>query len=132
MSERQHHPDPANAPRRPGLRPHVYEPNHLWTLIFRQGRLWIDYYGNEHEIALMDPSYVEKVIVFCRRQAWRIQLLVTLDDLAALKRLHDPDKVAAARAHAVVAAALSDDAEAWLEEAPLLRALRDRLAQRPS
>jgi hypothetical protein len=73
-------PDPAEADlQRPGLRPHRHPANRLHGWVFLQHQVWVDYWGNEHEIELMSLDYVDNVIRFCHRQTPRIALLIAAD-----------------------------------------------------
>ncbi len=124
-------PDPTiEDPQRRGLRPHCHRPNVLHAWVFLQHQVWVDYWGNEHEIESMPVDYVENVIGFCLRQAERIRALVALN--AALRAL---DLVLAGqRKRAQPLLALAEEARRaqsdvhWLERTPLFRALRRRLA----
>lgn len=127
-------PDPAlTDPGRPGLRPHRHEPDHLHGWVFLQHQVWVDCWGNEHEIELMAGDYVANVIRFCEAQPLSIALIVwaeiayralrhraglgepprreTLELLARLEEIRQSGQV-------------SRD---WLHELPLLHALDDRL-----
>jgi hypothetical protein len=127
-------PDPAlTDPGRPGLRPHRHTPDHLHGWVFLQHQVWVDYWGNEHEIELMAGDYVANVIGFCKAQPLSIALIVwaevayrvlmrraglgepprpeTVDLLARLEEIRQSGQV-------------SRD---WLHELSLLRALDDRL-----
>lgn len=75
-------PDPAvHEPGRPGLRPHRHPHDRLYAWVFEQGQVWVDYWGNEHEIESMSADYIASVIRFCERQAACIRWLVGLDML---------------------------------------------------
>src|SRR5579862_9985258 len=84
-------PDPAiHDPNRPGLRPHRHPPNKLHAWVFLQDEVWVDYWGNEQEISLMEPAYAEAVIDFCLARAIWIRGLVqaaVAEKLAALEKL---------------------------------------------
>jgi hypothetical protein len=122
-------PDPAiHDPDRPGLRPHVHEPNHLWPWVFDQDEVWVDYWGNEHEIALMNLSYVEHVVSFCRERATRIWLLDLAETVALVEELDDPDEIEEAVAEYLELGYETDDPIDWLEQTPVISALRCRLA----
>jgi hypothetical protein len=82
-------PDPAlTRPLRVGVRPHLHPPDRLHGWVFLQHQVWVDYWGNEHEVEQMPLSYVANVISFCEGQAERIRLLVLLEEAyVALLRL---------------------------------------------
>jgi hypothetical protein len=108
---------------RPGIRPLMHEPNRLWPWVFRQHQVWVDINGTEHEIESMPVDYVENVIAFCLRRALWIYVLVEHEDEDA-------------GAPEVEWGAESGDrllwvhAAHWLQETPLMRALRRRLDER--
>lgn len=101
----------------------------MW--VFGQDALWIDYWGNEIAIESMPVAYVANVLSFCHRQAERIHSLVAFDlvtdELTRLLAGARPDASVLREAEA----ALAVDPAAWLEETPLLQALRRRLEMRP-
>jgi hypothetical protein len=107
---------------RRGVRPHMHEPNRLWPWVFQQHQVWVDVHGNEHEIESMSLDYVENVIRFCHRRAFSIYVLVSRsgDD----EELFDEESEELAFSTAV-------DLHAWLEQTPLMRALRRRI-ERPA
>lgn len=107
--------------RRFGIRPLMHEPNRLWPWVFRQHQVWVDINGSEHEIESMPRDYVANVIRFCRRRAVWIYVLVEterydeeMEELDEEDRRRDVDPLAI-------------DFVGWLEETPLMRALRRRL-----
>jgi hypothetical protein len=108
------------------IRPFMHEPNRLWPWVFRQHQVWVDVNGSEHEIESMPFEYVENVIGFCLRRAVWIYVLVEHED--------EDD----ASAPELEWAAEGDDrllmvhAAHWLQETPLMRALRRRLDRRPA
>lgn len=101
-----------------GIRPHMHEPNRLWPWVFAQHQIWVDVHGTEHEIESMPLDYVQNVIRFCRRRAVWIYVLAAddRDDEELLDEGADeptlPDGI---------------DFNDWLEQTPLMRALRRRL-----
>jgi hypothetical protein len=118
-------PDPALVnPDTPGLRAHRHPPNRLHAWVFTQQDLWVDYWGNELELKSMSAEYVQNVLAFTRGQAARIREIVdpdlALDQLAALVAgaASDPDIVRDA------STAYDLDAIAWVEQTPLVRALK--------
>ncbi len=126
------HPRPNPAltdPDRPGLRAHRHPPDRLHTWVFGQHQVWVDYWGNEHEIETISLDYAANVIAFCRRQAWRILVIAFLDALEHCITSAGSGE-AAAQAVCELEALVEADADpvAWLEQTPLLRALRRRLA----
>ena len=123
-------PDPAlSEPARAGLRVHCHPPDRLHAWVFGQHQVWVDYWGNEHEIETMPLEYVRNVIGFCRRQAWRILVFAFLDALeACITARADEGEANAAVAELEALVEASSDPGAWLEQTPLLRALRRRLA----
>ncbi len=135
MGERfEPRPDPAIEDRqRPGLRPHRHPPNVLHAWVFLQHQVWVDYWGNEHEIESMPLDYVENVIGFCLRQAERIRALVALNAaLQALGLVLAGERERAQRLIAVAKEACRAPSDVgWLEETPLFNALRRQLAGKP-
>jgi hypothetical protein len=123
-------PDPAVAdPRRPGLRAHQHPPNQLHPWVFMQHQVWVDYWGNEHEIESIDADYAANIIRFCEAQATRIALIVAMQ-LAAELCAAVPEEVELStemRGHL-----LGEDAVIWLQETPLIRALKRRARREAS
>lgn len=128
MDEWQPRPDPALlAPHRPGMRAHRHPQNRLRPSVFLQHQIWIDYWGNEHEIESMPLDYIENVIGFCLAQSERIKFLVALE--LAERVIFDP---ASARTPETAEFLFERSAEEWLWTTPLLRALdrrREQLSQ---
>jgi hypothetical protein len=63
-------PDPALLKTPPrGFRPHRHPVNRAHPWVFSQHQVWVDYWGNEHEIESMPLEYVENVITFLRERA---------------------------------------------------------------
>ena len=122
-------PDPALHHReQPGLHPHRHPRNRLHAWVFLQDQVWVDYWGNEHELELMPREYAANVISFCRRQAAEIRALVVLN--AALHALDlyrgDEEEMASPLiALAEEGRRATSDID-WLERTPLLLALRRR------
>ena len=119
------------------MRPHCHEPNLLHGWVFLQNQVWVDYWGNEHEIELMPLDYVANVIAFCELRAGRIRLIVLAE---AAQRLFDAvtlgddgftDANLAAFADAVGREPndlfAHETAVEWLHTTPLLGALSQRL-----
>src|SRR5579872_1656485 len=78
-------PDPAvNDPDRPGLRPHRHPPKKLHPWVFLQAEVWVDYWGNEHEVALMADDYIANVTAFCEERASLIWVLVARESIRLL------------------------------------------------
>lgn len=133
-------PDPAlTDPGRPGLRPHRHEPDHLYGWVFLQHQVWVDYWGNEHEIESMTSDYVANVIRFCQKRTERIFLIATCELLYRLGLVLAG--VGAPPARQLVEACFAPDLNLagqepplgeWLEGLPLLHALRERLDSLPS
>ena len=100
----------------------MHEPNRLWPWVFRQHQVWVDINGTEHEIESMPLDYVENVVGFCvRRAVWIYALVASEDaevDVCDLEWGPQGDD-----------RLLIVHAAAWLEETPLMRALRRRLAR---
>ena len=130
-------PDPAlNVPLPVGVRPHCHPPNLLQGWVFLQHQVWIDYWGNEHEIGSMPLDYVANVIDFCEERAGRIRLIAFAE---AAKRASaeasrgNQDAGANLLSFADAISGGSDDpfapetAVEWLHTTPLLRALSLRL-----
>lgn len=121
--------DSGSPEHRPGVRPGLHEPNRLWPWVFGpQYQVWIDIHGSEHEIESMPPDYVRNVIAFCQLRATRIRQLVEFDQLAeVLALLIRGQSEAAAALHTELTDRRPIPDEDWLEQTPLLRALRRRL-----
>ena len=95
--------------------------------MFRQHQVWVDYYGNEVEIETISREYAANVVAFCQQQAERIHHLVVFDSL-----LEQVERILAgarpdARVLDDVEAACTTDPLDWLEQTPLIQALRRRL-----
>jgi hypothetical protein len=130
---RQRRPDPAllrSAERPRGVRFHRHVENQLHSWVFGQHQVWVDYYGNEHEIESMPLGYVANVVAFCRERAEWIRAITLADEMmdgidAALAGRFDllhklpPIKLTAPGAELE-----------WLEQTPLIVALRQRLEGR--
>lgn len=123
-------PDPALGPSRPGLRAHRHPENrmHLWTL--DQHQVWVDFYGNEHEVESMPLEYVENVISYLREHVSLMHALRICDlYLEAGERMLEGD--ASGIELLEEAAQLEElDPLEWLEGSALLGALRRRLEGR--
>ena len=120
---------PSGWHRKSGVRPGLHEPDRLWPWVFGQHQVWVDIHGAEHEIESMQLDYVQNVIAFCQSRARDIRQIVELDQLYEVFDLLSHGEVEAA---AVLHCALRDGAENdqdWLEQTPLLAALRRRLAR---
>lgn len=119
-------PDPAlQIPVPPGVRPHRHPPDQLHGWVFLQHQIWVDYWGNEHEIESMPLSYVANVIRFCVKRAERIHQTVALDALC--DGLADP--VVGEQECEGPATQLSpaeEEARDWLLRTPLLQSLARR------
>ena len=115
-------PDPAlRVPLPPGLRPHRHSPNQLPGWVFLQHQVWVDYWGNEHEIESMELDYVANVIRFCEERAERIHQIVFLDALGGILAdflFGDRDSVEPADLSLAEEEPLD-----WLRRTPLVRAL---------
>jgi hypothetical protein len=128
-------PDPAlTDPARPGLHPHRHEPDQLHGWVFLQHQLWVDYWGNEHEIEVMPGDYVANVVGFCERQTLGIALIVWAE-VAYRRLLHrsglgppptPPIRELAARLDEIRRSG-EGSLRDWLHELPLLQALARRL-----
>lgn len=96
----------------------MHEPNRLWPWVFEQHQVWVDVNGTEHEIESMPLDYVENVIRFCRRRAVSIYVLVAdgRDHEGSLDMESDEPPLS-----------VGIDFNGWLEQTPLMRALRRRL-----
>lgn len=130
----QPRPDPAvHDPDRPGLRPHRHPPDALHSWVFVQDEVWIDYWGNEQEIALMAGDYVANVVAFCEERALWIWALVAGELMACVVEafIGDHDRKAATDCATIslpdlVPPADREAALTWLHSLPLLRALLSR------
>lgn len=129
----QPRPDPAvHDPDRPGLRPHRHPPDELHSWVFVQDEVWVDYWGNEHEIALMAGDYVANVVAFCEERALWIWALVAGELMAGeveevIRGWREADaRTATVTLPGFVPPADRDAALAWLHTLPLLKALRAR------
>jgi hypothetical protein len=126
----QPRPDPAvTDPNRPGLRAHRHPPNRMHAWVFQQQQVWVDYWGNEHEIESMDVDYVRNVIAFCLLRAEAILDLTCAEGASAvvdmlLLRIR-PTRAQRAAMDALLVDAC--DPVEWLVQMPLIRALRRRL-----
>jgi hypothetical protein len=128
-------PDPAlTDPGRPGLRPHRHEPDHLYGWVFLQHQVWVDYWGNEHEIETMTDDYVANVILFCEGQTLGIALIVwaeiayrVLLHRAGLGELPQPRILDSLADLEQIGQSGDGSLHDWLHELPLLRALTQRL-----
>jgi len=118
------------------MRPHRHEPDHLNGWVFLQYEVWVDYWGNGHEIELMAGDYAANVIRLCEERVQRIALLVAVEFLyllgLGLAGLAASPTIVLAEARESAEEAVGvlrdgDAALAWLEELPLLSALRNRL-----
>ena len=133
-------PDPAvTDPKRPGLRPHRHEPDHLHGWVFLQHQVWVDYWGNEHEIVLMAPDYLANVIRFCEGQTLGVAVIVwaeiayrLLMHRAGLGEPPRPEILDLFSDLEGIRQGGNGSLHDWLHELPLLRALRDRLDASPS
>jgi hypothetical protein len=132
-------PDPAlTDPQRPGLRLHRHEPDHLYGWVFLQHQVWVDYWGNEHEIELMAGDYVANVIGFCEGQALRIALIVWAE-VAYRLLLHRAGLGVPPRPEVIDLALRLEEIKSdgngslrdWQHELPLLQALTARLGSFP-
>ena len=125
---RPRHPDPAlTEPARPGLHAHRFPPDRLHTFVFLQHQVWVDFYGNEVEIESMSRDYAAAVVAFCQMQAARIRRLVVfvrlVDQIVAVCAGVYPDERVLDECEAATLIAPAE----WLEQTPLIRALRRRL-----
>jgi hypothetical protein len=121
-------PDPAvTHPGRPGLRPHRHTPDHLHGWVFLQHQVWVDYWGNEHEIELMAGDYVANVILFCEAQPLGIALIVWAE--IAYRVLLCRAGLGESPRPEILEIRQNEDGSlrARLHELPLLHALDDRL-----
>ena len=119
-------PDPAlTVPLQPGLRAHRHPPDHLRGWVFVQRHIWVDYWGNEHEIGSMPLDYIANVIHSCEERAERIHTIVMLDALCSVLAA----QLAGDRDFAWQADQLSlaeEEPFDWLRRTPLLQALARR------
>ena len=126
-------PDPAvTDPNRPGLRAHRHVGNTLYGWVFAQDEVWVDYWGNEHEIALMAPDYVANVIAFCVERAAHIHALAYVDALGGVIAKRIANGAAMSVDGETLPLDLCDEPERWLETTPLMAELRRRLAEERS
>lgn len=137
MSRWKPRPDPAiHDPDRPGLHPRLHEPNRLWPWVFGQDEVWVDYWGNEHEIKHMASDYLANVIEFCRRQALRIALIVAYAELfedespGAAGTTRELEELYQHLLEADKSRRRAEIAERWLGTTELVRALRAEIARR--
>lgn len=130
----QPRPGPASDdPHRPGLRPHQHPADRLYAWVFLQHQVWVDYWGNEHEIELMSINYVENVIRFSEERVERIAFLITTDVLVDAGRMLLGLGRCRGSGCAEARIALKRCAEIgagtnWLHTLPLVRALDRRVA----
>lgn len=114
----QPQPDPCpDGQDRPGIAAHRHPPDRLHYWVFLQDQVWVDYWGNEHQIDRMPRRYALNVIGFCRRQATRIFILATCAD---------PDE---AGEQIEALRATRRNTVDWLETTPLMKALRRRASE---
>lgn len=115
--------------RRRGVRPHRHPPDRLAAWVFGQHHVWVDRHGTEHEIESMPRAHQRAVIGFCRSQAKRIRLIVASADMFESLQLSildgEPERGLALAQQ--VRSAWDTDAKTWLEQTPLIRALRRQL-----
>jgi hypothetical protein len=122
----QPRPDPGLSGAPPlGLRPHRHPPNHLHGWVFVQRKVWVDYWGNEHEIESMPLDYVANVIRFCEERAERIHTIVSFDALCDVLVDLLVDGTDFAR-HAKRLSLGEEEPLDWLRRTPLLQALERR------
>ena len=122
-------PDPAlDAPQPTGMRAHQHPRNRLTAWVFLQHQVWVDYWGNEHEIESMPADHVGNAIAFCRDRVPAIRFLVALSTAAEALELCRAGSLDEARRLFEVSRSADGDPIEWLETTPLLRALRRRLA----
>ena len=120
--------DSGSPEHRPGVRAGLHEPDRLWPWVFAQHQVWVDIHGSEHEIELMPPDYLRNVIAFCQLRATLIRQLVEFDQLAeALASVIQGQSEAAVALYAELTDRRPMHDEDWLQETPLLRALRRSL-----
>ena len=97
--------------------------------MFEQHQVWVDGWGNEHEIESMSVEYAENVIAYCRRRLGTVLWLVTGDAFySALERLENGETEQAVR---ILYELPTSKAElpAWFESLPVIAALRRRTAE---
>lgn len=123
-------PDPALSRSRPlGLHPHQHDRDRLHGWVFLQHQVWVDYWGNEHEIELMASDYVQNVIAFCEARCERIQLVVCAEllyrALLHIAGVAPPPRLEQLEAALPSPQALGDERAltSWLHGLPLMRAL---------
>lgn len=125
-------PDPAIADADClGLRAHRHPADRLHAWVYLQHQVWVDYWGNEHEIESMPLDYVENVIRFSEERVERIAFLISLDVLIASGHLLLGREDSSQRTFEEARGALNSCAEegasiSWLHSLPLLRALDRR------
>lgn len=93
-----------------------------------QEEIWVDRAGVEHEIAEMEPRYCANVVRFLLRQA---EAIAHADSMAILSvRMPDFDTIAYDDVMSGIGVdeAAKADPVRWLQDKPLLRALRARLS----
>lgn len=132
---RPRYPDPSlKRPLAQGLRSHVHPTNRLHGWVFLQQRVWVDYWGNEHEIGSMPIDYVGNVIRFCEQGVRGVQTVVVIEVACAVGlRLagigQGPTPLELLIVSQVEQATSAPAALAWLHQLPLLQILDDRLEQ---
>jgi hypothetical protein len=90
-----------------------------------QGKKWTDRQGRVHAIATMDANYARNIIAFLQRQAE----IMYEGETAEWQFLPEPrGEMAADHFHEGFSWLLETSPEEWLEEQPLVIALRKRLA----
>lgn len=101
--------------------------NEIRLDVLDQVETWTDATGVEHRLAEMDASYCRNVAAFLERRA------PELTDLAALQLLRASLPGEATQAYLSVTKSLDDELDrlasdpvGWLNDKPLLRALRAR------
>lgn len=124
------YPDPASTdPDRPGLRPGRHRDGFIYSWVFLQDRLWVDRFGNEHEISKMDLAYVRNVAAFLERRSEDVRSILYGESAGrALEQLLDGDHRGAAKTIAAVCTLAEADPLELLETTALMVALRRRLA----
>jgi len=115
---------------RPGIHPRKHPPNRFHGWVVDQHQVWVDFNGNEHEIEQMPTEHVRNVIGFCHEQADRIRAIA--DQQLIMETL--PGAVTLPGAASGWTATVVElhhrhtlPAERWLDQTPLLLALRRRL-----
>lgn len=118
------------SPGRRGVRPERHPPNRLAGWVFRQHQVWVDVHGSEHEIESMARDYVRNVLGFCELRAERIRVILVFDAYAEGLELAQLDvRASAGRQQLIDAVGLAIvDPDELLEQLPLIKALRERLA----